>query len=135
MDYPLLNVFWTTMWVFLWVVWIMLLFRVVVDIFRDDEMSGWGKAGWCVFTVVLPYLGVFVYLIARGRGMGERELRHTRKSEEAFRDYVRETAATGGSGGTGGSADELTKLAELKNHGDLTVDEYERAKAKVLTAV
>ncbi|WP_369229652.1 SHOCT domain-containing protein [Streptomyces sp. R21] len=68
--------------------------------------------------------------------MGERELRHARKSEAAFRDYVRETAATGGSGGgTGGSADELTKLAELKNHGDLTVDEYERAKAKVLTAV
>ena len=73
-DYPLLNVFWTTMWFFLWILWFMLLFRVLGDVFRDDGLSGWAKAGWCVFVVVLPFLGIFVYLIARGRGMGEREM-------------------------------------------------------------
>ncbi|KOU74601.1 membrane protein [Streptomyces sp. MMG1533] len=127
-DYPLLNVFWTTMWVFLWVLWFMMLFRVIGDIFRDDGMSGWGKSGWTVFVVVLPFLGVFVYLIARGRGMGERALRQAQQQEQQVRSYIRETA------GPTGHADELARLAELKNHGDLTAAEYEQAKAKVLAA-
>lgn len=127
-DYPLLNVFWTTMWIFLWVLWIMLLFRVIVDIFSDDGLSGWGKSGWCVFVVVLPYLGVFVYLIARGRSMGERSMERAQRNEQEVRAYIRESA------GPSGHAEELSRLAELKNHGDLTPAEYEQAKAKVLAA-
>jgi hypothetical protein len=127
-DYPLLNVFWTTMWVFLWVLWFMLLFRVIGDIFRDDSMSGWGKSGWAVFVVVLPFLGVFVYLIARGRGMGERAVKQAQQQDEQVRAYIRESAAPTG------HAEELAQLAELKNHGDLTPAEYEQAKARVLAA-
>ncbi|MFD5566415.1 SHOCT domain-containing protein [Streptomyces cadmiisoli] len=127
-DYPLLEVFWTTMWVFLWILWFMLLFRVITDIFRDDTLSGWAKAGWCVFVVVLPFLGVFVYLVARGRGMGERDRKQVERSEQQFRAYMRDAA------GTTSRAEELGRLAELKNHGDLTPAEYEQAKAKVLAA-
>ncbi|MER6199702.1 SHOCT domain-containing protein [Streptomyces sp. NPDC001586] len=125
-DYPLLNFFWTMMLIFLWVLWFMLLFRVIADIFRDDGLSGWGKAGWTILVILLPFLGVFVYLIVRGRGMGERELNRAQQQEQAFRSYVRESA------GPTGHAEELSKLAELKNRGDLTAAEYEQAKAKVL---
>ncbi|MET7698915.1 SHOCT domain-containing protein [Streptomyces sp. NPDC005485] len=131
MDYPLLNAFLTIMWVFLWVMWFMLLFRIFGDIFRDDSMSGWGKAGWSVFCVVLPFLGCFVYLIARGKGMGEREVRKARQSEQEFRAYVRDAAGTSQAGATG-HVDELSKLAGLHDHGDITDAEYERAKEKVL---
>ncbi|MFF3614596.1 SHOCT domain-containing protein [Streptomyces sp. NPDC002580] len=127
-DYPLLNVFWTTMWFFLWILWFMLLFRVIGDIFRDDALSGWGKAGWCVFVVILPFLGIFVYLIARGRGMGEREMRRIQRSQEDMNSYIRETA------GSSGKADELAKLADLKTNGHITAEEFEKAKAKVLAA-
>lgn len=129
MDYPLLNAFWTIMWVFLWMLWFMLLFRIIGDIFRDDSMSGWGKAGWCVFVVALPFLGCFVYLIARGKGMGERELRRARRNEQEFQAYVQDAAATGGGAG---HVEELSKLAGLHDHGDITDAEYERAKEKVL---
>ncbi|WP_405853456.1 SHOCT domain-containing protein [Streptomyces sp. NBC_00090] len=125
-DYPLLNMFWTMLMIFVWVLWFMLLFRIIGDIFRDDELGGWGKAGWTVFVILLPFLGVFVYLIARGRGMGERELNRVRRNEEQFRSYVRETA------GSGSQADELARLAELKNSGAITEAEFAQAKAKVL---
>ncbi|WP_329376945.1 SHOCT domain-containing protein [Streptomyces sp. NBC_01351] len=127
-DYPLLNMFWTMMLCFFWVLWFMLLFRVIGDIFRDDGLNGWGKAGWTVFVILLPFLGVFVYLIARGRGMGEREMKRAQQHEKAFRSYVQESA------GTRSAADELSRLAELKNRGDITAAEYEQAKAKVLTS-
>ncbi|MEV0741300.1 SHOCT domain-containing protein [Streptomyces sp. NPDC050549] len=133
MDYPLLNAFLTIMWVFLWVLWFMLLFRIFGDIFRDDSLSGWGKAGWSVFCVVLPFLGCFVYLIARGKGMGEREMRRARRNEQEFQAYVREAAGTGGATPTpGGHVEELSKLAGLHDHGDITDAEYEQAKEKVL---
>ncbi|MFB6614574.1 SHOCT domain-containing protein [Streptomyces sp. NPDC085524] len=128
MDYPLLGAFWTLMMIFLWVLWFWLLFRVFADVFRDDDLSGWGKAGWTVFVVILPFLGVFVYLIARGRGMGERDMRRARSREEQFRSSVRESA------GTAGHADELGRLAELRNRGDITAAEFEQAKAKVLAS-
>ncbi|MGW6395197.1 SHOCT domain-containing protein [Streptomyces sp. NPDC055103] len=132
MDYPLLNTFWTIMWVFLWVLWFMLLFRIIGDIFRDDAMNGWGKAGWTAFVVLLPFLGCFVYLIARGKGMGQREVQRARTNEREFQEYIRAAAtATETPGGTG-HADQLAKLADLKNHGDITAAEYERAKEKVL---
>ena len=131
-DYPLLNVFLTMLWFFLWVMWFMLLFKVIVDVFRDDGLNGWAKAGWTVFVCVLPFLGVFVYLCARGRGMGERELRQAQAQERAFRAYVQEAAAGGGPGPRMSKADELAKLASLHDHGDITDAEYETAKAKVL---
>ncbi|MFE4869272.1 SHOCT domain-containing protein [Streptomyces sp. NPDC056682] len=127
-DYPLLNMFWTMMMIFLWVLWFMLLFRIIGDIFRDDDLGGWGKAGWTIFVIILPFLGVFVYLIARGRGMGERELARARHSEQEFRSYVQQTA------GGASPAEELARLAELKNKGDITPAEFEQAKAKVLAA-
>ncbi|MFG2332557.1 SHOCT domain-containing protein [Streptomyces sp. NPDC048604] len=126
-DYPLLEVFWTTFWIFLWILWFMLLFRIITDIFRDDDLSGWGKAGWMVFVVLLPFLGVFVYLIARGKGMGNRELSAARKSEQAFRSYVQDAAGSGRS-----TTDELTRLGELKNSGQITEEEFQAAKAKIL---
>ncbi|MGA5064601.1 SHOCT domain-containing protein [Streptomyces exfoliatus] len=125
-DYPLLNMFWTMLMIFCWVLWFMLLFRIIGDIFRDDSLGGWGKAGWSVFVILLPFLGVFVYLIARGRGMGERELNRVRQNEQQFRSYVRETA------GSGGHAEELARLAELKDRGAITEAEFAQAKAKVL---
>jgi hypothetical protein len=126
-DYPLLNVFLTMMWFFLWVVWLMLLFQVIVDIFRDDRLSGWAKAGWSIFVIVLPLLGVFVYVIARGKGMGRREVAAMAERESRYYE-----AAERRMGRTTGQADELTRLADLKNHGELTPEEYEHAKAKVL---
>ncbi|SEL50903.1 SHOCT domain-containing protein [Streptacidiphilus jiangxiensis] len=132
MNYPLLNVFFTTMWVFLWVMWFFLLFRVFADLFRDDSVSGWGKAGWCVFVLVLPFLGVFVYLIARGKGMGRRDIKQSQEAEASFRAYVQEAAA--GTSATSSPAGELTKLAELRQHGDITEEEYQRAKDHVLAA-
>ncbi|MFE5486344.1 SHOCT domain-containing protein [Streptomyces sp. NPDC056527] len=131
MDYPLLNVFWSIMWVFLWVMWFMLLFRIIGDIFRDDSLSGWGKAGWTILVVIVPFLGCFVYLIARGKGMGERELSRARRNEQEFQEYIR-AAATATEGTTTDHASALGKLADLRNHGDITAEEYEKAKQKVL---
>jgi hypothetical protein len=131
MNYPLLNVFFTTMWVFLWVMWFFLLFRVFVDLFRDDSVGGWGKAGWCVFVLVLPFLGVFVYLIARGKGMGKREAKQAEEAEASFRTYVQEAA---GSSATTSPAGELSRLAELRQHGDITEEEFQRAKDHILAA-
>jgi uncharacterized membrane protein len=127
-DFPLLGAFWTIMWVFLWIIWIVLLFRVVVDILRDDDLSGWAKTGWLLFTIVLPFLGVFVYLIARGKNMGEREQRHARAQQERTERYIRETA---GSAVTS-EADELAKLSEIHAKGDISDEEYRRAREKVL---
>ncbi|MER8187586.1 SHOCT domain-containing protein [Kitasatospora sp. NPDC094015] len=129
-DYPLLNVFWTMCWFFLWILWFMLLFRILIDLFRDDSLSGWAKAGWAIFLILLPFLGVFVYLIARGRGMGEREMAKAQKADEQFRAYVRESAGTSGEGST---ADQLAKLTELRSAGHISDEEYAKAKAKILT--
>lgn len=131
MNYPLLDAFLTMLWFFLAILWFFLLFRVVTDIFRDDTMSGWGKAGWLVFIIVLPFAGVFVYLIARGQSMGRREAAGAAAQQKAFDDYVRRVA-TGQGGGT--SADELAKLTDLHERGALSTEEYERAKAKVLAS-
>ncbi|MFF0434283.1 SHOCT domain-containing protein [Streptomyces sp. NPDC004327] len=130
-DYPLLSAFWTMLWFFLWILWFILLFRIIGDIFRDDELSGWGKAGWLVFVIVLPFLGVFVYLIARGKSMGQREITHARKRQAEFDSYVRETAGTGGGGKS--HAEELGRLADLRSRGDITEEEFRRAKELVLS--
>ncbi|MFJ2156637.1 MULTISPECIES: SHOCT domain-containing protein [unclassified Streptomyces] len=130
-DYPLLDAFWTMMLIFLWILWFVLLFRVIGDVFRDDSLSGWAKTGWTLFVIVLPFLGIFVYLIARGRGMGRREQQYARAQQESLDTYIRQTA---GSADTGGRADELAKLSELKSKGDLTEAEFQHAKEKVLTS-
>ena len=117
---PLLDVFFTMMWFFLWVLWFFLLFRVIVDIFRSRDLGGWGKAGWLVFTIVLPFLGVLVYLIARGGTMADREV------SQAQATYVRQAAPGSGTAG------ELTKLADLHDHGVISDADYDRGKAKVL---
>jgi hypothetical protein len=131
-DYPLLNLFWTMMWFFLWILWLFLLFRVIADIFRSPDMGGWGKAGWLVLVILLPYLGVLVYLIARGGKMGEHDFASAQKRDQAFKEYVRDAAGTSGPAPAGGGADQLAKLAELKRSGDLSQEEYDRAKARVL---
>ncbi|MFJ9814751.1 SHOCT domain-containing protein [Streptomyces sp. NPDC101151] len=128
-DYPLLSAFWTMLWFFLWIMWFFLLFKIVFDIFRDDSLSGWGKTGWLVFVILLPFLGVFVYLLARGKGMGRRDVEHARAQQQMLASYVRETAA----GGRPSSTDELAKLSEMRAHGDITEDEFRRAKELVLT--
>jgi Short C-terminal domain len=126
-DYPVLGAFWTLLWIVLWVIWLFLLFRVIFDIFRDHDLSGWSKALWLIFVIVLPFLGVFVYIIARGRGMNERDVREVQARQQSFDTYVREAAGSGG-----GTADELAKLADLKERGVISDAEFEQQKAKLL---
>lgn len=128
---PLLDVFWTMMWFFLWVLWIFLVVRVVMDIFRSRDLSGWAKAGWLIFAIVLPFLGVFVYLIARGRSMADREVSEAKSRDEATRDYIRQVAHANGSGR--GSADELAKLADLRDRGVISEADFQRGKEKALS--
>ncbi|MFF8832499.1 SHOCT domain-containing protein [Streptomyces sp. NPDC015131] len=127
-DYPLLSVFWSILLFFLWIMWFVLLFRVVTDIFRDDDLSGWAKTGWLVFAILLPFLGVFVYVIARGRNMGRREIAQARAQQEDFNAYIRQAAG----GGRTSSVDELAKLSEIRSRGDITDEEFRRAKDLVL---
>lgn len=130
-DYPLLGMFWTLLWFFLWVAWIILLFRIFGDIFRSKDMGGWSKALWSIFVILLPFLGTFIYVIARGNSMFERDVEEAKTRQEAFDAYIRQTAGAGGGGG-GGTADELSKLASLKDQGVLTEAEFAAQKAKLL---
>jgi hypothetical protein len=127
-DYPLLGLFWTMLWIFIWVAWIFLLIRVFGDIFRSHDMSGWAKALWSIFIIFLPFLGVLIYLIARGGSMQQRDIDVARQQEQAFRSYVQETAAAGGAS----TADELSKLADLRAKGVLSDAEFEAQKARLL---
>jgi predicted membrane protein len=126
-DYPLLGIFWSMLFFFLFFVWIMLLFRVFADVFRSHDMGGFAKTLWIVFVILAPFLGVFVYLIARGRSMAERDLAQAQAQQAAFASYVQQTARSGG------TADELAKLTELRDSGVLTQAEYDAAKAKALS--
>lgn len=131
-DYPLLNLFWTMLWLFLWILWFFLLFKVISDIFRSHDMSGWGKAGWLIFVILLPFLGVLVYLIARGHSMSDRDLARAQQGEAAFREYVREAAAPSSGTTAPDSVEALSRLADLRSSGALTEDEFQKAKAKFL---
>ena len=128
MSHPLLNAFWMMLWFFLWIMWFMLLFRVISDVFGDKALSGWGKAGWTIFVCVLPFLGVFIYLIVRGKQMSQRSMARAQAAQDEFDDRVREAAGTSGTGG----ADELAKLADLKTSGVISEDEFQQAKQKIL---
>jgi hypothetical protein len=125
-DYPFLDLMWTMSIFFLWVAWFWLLFTVWADIFRRDDISGWGKTLWLIFTILLPFLGVFVYVIAEHEGMTKRNVERARAQRAQFDDYVRETAATGGAAG------EIEKAKQLLDSGAITPAEYEALKQKAL---
>jgi hypothetical protein len=126
-DYPALNLFWTMMWFFLWVMWIFFLIRIMVDVFRSRDLGGWAKAAWTVFIIFLPFVGALVYLIARGKGMAERDVDTAVAAEQAQRSYIQSAAGTSPS-----VAEEVNKLATLRDQGVLTDQEFAAQKAKVL---
>ena len=115
-------------WFMLLFTWIAMLITIFGDLFRDHELSGWAKAFWTLFLVVVPWLGALVYLIARGRSMNERAMARAQRNEEAFSQYVRQTAGAG----TTSTADELAKLADLRDRGTISDEEFQHAKAKLL---
>jgi len=125
---PLLNLFWTMLIFFMWVIWIWLLITVFIDVFRDKTLNGFAKAVWVLFVVILPFLGVLVYLIARGDSMHERQMNQAIEQQKRSEDYIRQVSG----GGDTSSADELTKLAELNKNGVLTDAEFAAQKAKLL---
>jgi Short C-terminal domain/Phospholipase_D-nuclease N-terminal len=126
-SYPLLNVFWTMFEFFLWVIWIWVLIMVFIDIFRSHDLSGWAKALWFLFVLFIPLIGVLVYLIARGGEMHERAAQQAQRQDEAYRSYIQQAAGTSAS-----SADQLAKLAELRDRGAITAEEFGSEKAKIL---
>jgi hypothetical protein len=125
-SYPLLNIFWTILEVFLWVIWFWILIMVFIDIFRSRDLSGWAKALWFLFVLFIPLIGVLVYLIVRGDSMHERSVHQAQQQDEAFRGYVQQAA------GSGTTADQLAKLADLRDRGVITPEEFDREKAKIL---
>ena len=126
-DYTFIDFFWSMLVFFLWVMWFWLLFTVWTDIFRRDDASGWAKAFWLVFTIALPFLGVFVYLIAENDGMTKRGMAHSRKQRHQFDEYVRETAGSGGS-----AAEEIERAKGLLDRGVITQEEFDVLKANAL---
>ena len=153
-GYPILDIFLSVLYFFGWVLWLMLMFWIITDIFRSDDLSGWAKAAWLVGIIILPLVGILIYLIARGGSMRERQEARARAQDAAFRDYVRQAAATdaspapagagasasgapasgapAGNGGATTASDELAKLASLHQRGVLNDDEFARAKSRVV---
>jgi len=128
-SYPVLGAFWTIFEIFAFVVWFWLLFVILTDVFRSRDLSGWGKAAWTIFVLFLPLIGVLVYLIVRGPSMHERAARQANEQEQAFRSYVQEAA-----GSQPSTADQLAKLADLRQRGVISADEFEQQKARVLAS-
>ena len=128
MNFPLLQIFLEMMYFFLWILWFFLLFRIITDLFRSTDVGGWGKAAWIVLVILLPLFGVLIYLIVRGGGMAEREVARTKAAQADFQEYVRKTAAAPSKS----SADELAQLADLRDKGVLTPEEFASQKAKLL---
>jgi Phospholipase_D-nuclease N-terminal len=124
-DYPFLDIFWTMLVFFGWVIWLVLLIRIIGDIFRSG-MGGFSKAAWILFVIVLPFLGVFIYLIVHGKDMGERDVAESRAAKASFDDYVR-TVAT-----TDGPATEIAKAKDLLDTGAITPAEFDAIKAKAV---
>ena len=124
--YPAMGIFWSMLWFFIWIIWIMLLFRVIGDIFRSHDMGGFAKAMWLLLVIVVPFFGVFVYMIARGHAMAQHDMDAAQARDEQMRAYVQQVASPNG------SADELAKLAELNRTGVLTDAEFAQEKAKIL---
>jgi predicted PurR-regulated permease PerM len=125
-DYPFLDFFWSLLIVFLWIAWFFILFRVIVDIFRRHELSGFGKVLWLIFVIILPFLGVFVYIIVEGRKMGERDLQEAQKAQAQFDAHVKSVASSGG------AAAEIERAKSLLDSGAITQQEFDAIKAKAL---
>jgi len=125
-SYPILDLFWTMLMIFVFIIWIFILFQVIIDIFRSHDLHGFAKAVWLIFIIFLPFLGVLLYLIFRGHKMQEHQLQRAQAQQQQFDAYVKQTA------GAGSTADELAKLADLKSSGVITEAEFESAKAKAL---
>ena len=124
-DYPFIDVFWSIIIFFFWVIWIWIVITVLIDVFRRDDIGGFAKALWVIFVVILPWLGVLIYLIVEHDGMRERSLKQAQAQQEAFDDRVR---AAGG-----GSADEIARAKELLDSGAITQEEFDALKAKALS--
>jgi len=124
-TYPLLDFFWTMLWLVAFILFIWLFVIVVMDVFRSHDLGGWAKAGWIVLLIILPIIGILIYLIARGGKMAEHRMADARAQDQAFGNYVKQ--ATGGS-----TADELSKLADLRDRGVITDTEFQAQKAKLL---
>jgi hypothetical protein len=124
-DYPFLDVFWTMLIFFMWVIWIWILVTVLIDLFRRHDVGGWGKAAWTLFVIVLPFLGVFVYLITQGKEMAERRAAEIQASQASFDNYVRDVATTAPS-------DQIAKAKELLDSGAIDQAEFEALKQKAL---
>jgi type VI protein secretion system component VasK len=129
-TYPVLDWFLTMLWFFLFIIWIWLLIYVFMDVFRSHDLGGLAKAAWVIFIILIPYLGVLVYLIARGGKMHERAAQQAAAQQKAFDQYVRQAAGTPGAD----TASQLSKLADLKSQGVLTDAEFESQKAKILAS-
>ena len=127
-DYPFLDVFWTMLVFFAWVIWFWLLITVFADLFRRHDISGWGKAGWTLFVIVLPFLGVFVYMIAESKGMAERNIAAQQKAMAQTDDYIRSVASQSD------STEQIAKAKQLLDSGAITATEYDALKAKALSA-
>ena len=125
-DYPILGLFWTMLILFLWIAWIVLVIHVLIDVFRSD-MGGFSKALWAIFVILIPWLGVLIYIIANGDKMAGRSIAAAQQQQAQVDDYIRSTA------GSGGTADELTKLASLRDQGVITSAEFDSQKAKLLS--
>ena len=125
-SYPILGAFWTIFMIFLWVIWFWILITVFIDLFRSHDLNGWAKAAWFIFILLIPLIGVLVYLIVRGGKMHEHQVRDVQAQDQQFRRYVQQAA------GSQSSADQLTKLADLRDRGVITAAEFDREKAKIL---
>jgi predicted PurR-regulated permease PerM len=128
-DISFADIFWSVLWFFFLVIWIMILVNIVTDLFRDHTVSGIAKTLWIVFLIFMPFLAVIVYLIARGGGMAERSMTQQRRAQEHFASYVHSVA---GSSATGGPADEIAKAKDLLDRGAIDQSEFEVLKAKAL---
>jgi Na+-transporting methylmalonyl-CoA/oxaloacetate decarboxylase gamma subunit len=126
LAFSIWNAIWVVIVAFLFITVLMMMFSVIVDIFRDQDLSGWGKAAWLLFLVVFPLLSLLVYVIVRGRGMAERSVKEQVEAKESFDAYVRDVAG-------GGAASELEKAAALYSSGQISDDEYEALKARILS--
>ena len=124
-DYPFMDVLWSMIIFFFWVIWIWIVITVLIDIFRRHDIGGFAKALWVIFVVILPWLGVLIYLIVEHDGMRERSMKQAQAQKQEFDDYVREAAG-------GGSAAEIAKAKELLDSGAITQEEFEAIKAKAL---
>jgi hypothetical protein len=125
-SYPFLNILWDILIIFAWVIFIWIAITVLIDVFRRDDISGWAKAAWVVFVVIVPWIGVLAYLIVNNTGMNERRAKETRAAQAQFDDYVRQTA------GSGGATSEIEKAKQLLDSGAITQQEFEALKAKAL---